>query len=95
MRIDGEGTTPNLSGNSEITGTTGATAIRRDPEGAAAAYVVNATSNYRLGSLGGAEASAQWALKLDAAPHFPEVEYTVTILRQSRRLYGCRPLERA
>ena len=61
-----------------------ATAIKLDPDSYPAAYVANAVSNFRLGNMSVAEASARQAIKLEAAPQFPEVEYTLGLVLAER-----------
>jgi tetratricopeptide (TPR) repeat protein len=61
-----------------------ATAIKLDPYSYAAAYVLNAISNMRLGNMAAAEASAKLAVKLDTEHVFPEAEYTLALILDNR-----------
>jgi tetratricopeptide (TPR) repeat protein len=64
-----------------------ATAIKLNPY-VPAAYVLNAMSNFRLGDLKGAEASAREAIKLDGGQTYPEAEYTLGITLGSQGDYN-------
>lgn len=70
----------NWRGLSEVT----ATAIKLDPYSYAAAYLLNAIGNVRLGNTAAAEASAKQAVKLDTEHVFPEAEYTLALILDNR-----------
>jgi tetratricopeptide (TPR) repeat protein len=61
-----------------------AAAIKLDPYSYAAAYLLNAISNMRLGNPAAAEVSAKQAVKLDTEHVFPEAEYTLALILDNR-----------
>jgi tetratricopeptide (TPR) repeat protein len=61
-----------------------ATAIKLDPYSYAAAYLLNAIGNMRLGNTAAAEVSAKQAVKLDTERVFPEAEYTLAVILDTR-----------
>jgi tetratricopeptide (TPR) repeat protein len=61
-----------------------AAAIKLDPYSYAGAYLLNAISNLRLGNMDAAEASAKQAVKLDAGHTFPEAEYTLGLILDTK-----------
>jgi superkiller protein 3 len=61
-----------------------AAAIKLDPDSYPAAWVINAVTNFRLGNMSVAEAAARKAIKLEAAPQFPEIEYALGMVLAER-----------
>ena len=61
--------------------------IKLDPSGYPAAYVFNAMSQFRLGNLAVAEASAREAIRLDRGHVYPEAEYTLGVTLAKRGDY--------
>ena len=63
---------------------TTATLIKLDPYSYISAYVINSISNARMGKMDLAETSATQAVKLDTTHLFPEAEYTLGLILDSR-----------
>ncbi len=62
--------------------------IGLNPGGSPEVWFYNGVANYNLGKLTEAENSAQQGLKLDAAHHFPKLEYLLGIVLEEQHNYA-------